>query len=536
MPDTMIEEFDATPRKSILSALSSDTDKFSAILELIDNSYTSWIQKGLTSPLNIFIEFNKEKNTLRYKDNGGGMDRSELKAFLKPGDTTAKKDHKGISLYGVGSKRSSFFISDSFEVVSRRNDGETLKIIMAKEWLYDPDNWKHKLYKTDEIEPNCTILTFQDIKFFLDDNYLNELKNRISSSYVDIIGSKFSVFVNEEPVPSPTAYEWLFLPYIKPSKHSYRVSINKMKAEVTFTLGLLSKSSQIGQYGFDIICNGRLIVKDLRDPEIGFKEGELGNPHARFARFKGIVVFNGPVGIMPWNSTKNGIDYSKPLFRKIRERLIMHSKPYTRESNRLSVSGVEQLPTDTGTHQIELIDHGDIENPSNDYIIQESSPRPKVENKKSELPSLNLAVKKYSNLIRKENLYRALIEGIYVPIHLMKQTKFDYRNRYALIILDNTCELMLKKYIREQKKMSVKDAKSYFDNKDFKGLIEDAKKLLGNKEIDETLWKMIMDFREKRNDTNHTDPELIVPDSNIKDFQRILIHLFDKLFEVNLHE
>ena len=149
MQDTLVEEFDATPKKSIISALSSDTDKLSAILELIDNSYTSWIQKGLTHPLNIFLEFNKEKQIFRYKDNGGGMNRSELRAFLKPGDTTAKTDHKGISLYGVGSKRSSFFISDSFAVVSRRNDGETLKITMTKEWLYDLDNWKHKMYRTD---------------------------------------------------------------------------------------------------------------------------------------------------------------------------------------------------------------------------------------------------------------------------------------------------------------------------------------------------------------------------------------------------
>ena len=533
MTDTLIEEFDATPKKSIINALSSDTDRFSAILELIDNSYTSWIQKGLTGPLNIFVDFNNEKRTLKYKDNGGGMNRSELKAFLKPGDTTAEKDHKGISLYGVGSKRSSFFISDTFEVVSRRNDGETLKIAMAKEWLDEQDNWKHKMYRTDENEPNCTILTFQDVKFSLDENYINELKNRISSSFGEIIGPKFSVSVNEVAIPSPTAYEWLFVPWIKPSKHHYKVAINRMNADVTFTVGLLSKSSQIGQYGFDIICNGRLIAKDLRDPEIGFREGELGNPHARFARFKGIVVFDGPVGIMPWNSTKTGIDYSKSLFRKIRERLIMHSKPYTRESNRLSVSGVE-LPIDPGTHTIELIDHGDVENPKNDYTIQESQ-RPKlpVKKKSSELTSLYLAFKKYEDLIKKENLYRALIEGIYVSMHLMKQAKFDYRNRYALIIMDNTCELMLKKYIREQKKMTTKNAKSYFDSKDFKNLVEDAK-ILANKGVDDTIWKRIMDFREKRNDTNHTDPELIVPDSSIKEFREILVHLFDVFFNVDL--
>lgn len=535
MPDILIEEIDATPKKSIINALSSDTDQFSAILELIDNSYTSWIQKTLTHPLKIFIDFNNEKHTLVYRDNGGGMNKDKLKAFLKPGDTTAEKTHKGISLYGVGSKRSSFFISDSFEVVSRRNDGETLKITMTKEWLNDTDNWKHKLYRTDEIEQDSTILTFQEVKISLDDKYINELKNRISSSFREIIGSNFSVYVNGELISSPAAYEWLFLPWIKPSKHHYKVTINKMEADVTFTLGVLRRSSQIGQYGFDIICNGRLIAKDLRDPEIGFKNGELGNPHARLGRFKGIVEFEGPVGIMPWNSTKNGLDYSKGLFKKVRDRLIMHSKPYTRESNRLSVGGLEPQPTDSAVHTIELIDHGDIENPTNDYDIQNPKP-PDIETKRhsSELTSLSLAVKKYENLIKKEDLYRALIEGVYVPFHLMKQKKFDYRNRYAFIILDNTCELMLKKYIREKKKMTAKAAKTYFDNRDFKSLVDDAKKLIGADPENETIWKMIMDFREKRNDTNHTDPELIVPDSNIIDFQKILIHLFGKFFDVDL--
>lgn len=535
MADFLIDSFDATPKKTIIKALLSDTDKYSAILELIDNSYTSWLQKEQSKSLSIIMEINNEDHILKYKDNGGGMNIDEMKAFLRPGDTTAEKKHKGISLYGVGAKRSSFFISDTFEVITRRDNGKTLKVTVPKDWLSE-SGWKYDIYGTDDIEPNSTVLTFKEVKFSLDDSYVDELLKRISSSFGGIIGTRFSVSVNGVTVEPPPECDWMFSPWIKPSKHRYKVTIDGMAADVNFTLGLLNKSSQIGQYGFDIICNGRLIVENLRDPEIGFREGELGRPHARFARFKGIVEFNGPVGIMPWNSTKTGLDYSKPLFRKIRDRLIMYSKPYTRESNRQSVEGV-QSTISVGRKPIELIDHGDIENPVGDYPIPEKQiVRKRIKQKQPSLPSFdqilthNDAVIK---LINREDLYKALIEGIYVSMHLMKKTKFDYRNRFAFIIMDNTCELMLKKYIREQKKMDSRNANDYFDSTDFKKLVKDAGKQ-AKANIDDDIWTRIIAFREKRNNMNHDDPELIVPDSLIEEFRGILIHLFKLFFDVDL--
>ncbi len=151
MVDQLVEEFNAPPKKTIISAISSDTDRYSAILELIDNSYTSWIQKEGNYPLMVNINFNNQVGSLVYSDNAGGMDIPELKAFLTLGDTTAQKDHKGISLYGVGAKRTSFFISHSFEVQTRRSEGKTLKVKIEPDWLDRPEDWKHKIYQTDDI-------------------------------------------------------------------------------------------------------------------------------------------------------------------------------------------------------------------------------------------------------------------------------------------------------------------------------------------------------------------------------------------------
>jgi len=69
----LIDNFDAIPKKNIIKALSSDTDKYTPILELIDNSYTSWLQKELSNPLNIIMEIDNEDRILKYIDNSGGM-------------------------------------------------------------------------------------------------------------------------------------------------------------------------------------------------------------------------------------------------------------------------------------------------------------------------------------------------------------------------------------------------------------------------------------------------------------------------------
>jgi len=539
MTDFLIDNFDAIPKKNIIKALLSDTDKYTAILELIDNSYTSWLQKELSNPLNIIMEIDNKDQILKYIDNAGGMNIDDIKAFLRIGDTTAEEKHRGISLYGVGAKRSSFFLSDTFEVITRRNNEKTLKVTIPRDWLNE-NSWKYDIYGTDDIEPNSTILTFKEVKFSLDDTYVIELSKKISSSFRVIIGKNFSVSVNGKPIESPPEYEWAYLPWFKPSKHHYKVTVGEMIADVTFTLGLLNKSSQVGNYGFDIICNGRLIVENLRDPEIGFREGELGKPHARLARFKGLIEFNGPVGIMPWNSTKTGLDYSKPLFKMIKERLIMYSKPYIRESNRQSVEGSSSSIPDV-TEPIKEIDHGDIRNPKNDYTIPDKIPDKQIKKKQkgiqsSHLPKFNRIItenKQVKKLIDHDDIYRALFEGVYVPMKLIKISEFDYRNRFAFIIMDNTCELMLKKYLREKKKMNIGDANNYFDKTEFKKLVEDARKQV-NANKDDDIWERIKTFREQRNMLNHVYPELTVPDSIIEQYKHILIHLFKLFFDLDL--
>lgn len=532
MVDQLIEEFNALPKKTIINAISSDTDRYSAILELIDNSYTSWIQKEVSAPLSVDIDFNSHVGSLIYRDNAGGMDINELKAFLTPGDTTAKKDHKGVSLYGVGAKRSSFFISDSFEVRTRRSEGKTLKVEIDPRWLDEAEDWRHKIYQTEDIESGSTQITFNKVKFETDENYIADLIKRISSSFPEIIGEKFKVMVNGKEIPAPGSYEWLYAIGVSPVKHVYDVNIGKMSAKVTFTVGLMAKSSQIGLYGFDIICNGRLIAQNLRDPEIGFKDGDLGNPHARFARFKGIISFEGPVGIMPWNSTKTGLDYSKQLFLKIRGRIVMHSKPYVRESSRMINNKGEEK--DGYVHgPIDIKYHGDVENPVNDYPFPDPAPRTKDAAKKKEPVYIKKATQKYALKIKREQIYGSIIEGIDIANFVSRQERFDSRNRQALIILDNTCELMLKKFLKEKKNLSENDQIGYFKKNTFNDLLSEAKGLVDDRFNDEA-WELIKTNRVRRNELNHLNPDLTVSDNTIKQFRIILINLLGIFFGIDV--
>lgn len=534
MVDILIEVINALPRKNVIKALVSDTDKYLAVLELIDNSYTSWIAKGQSSNLSVSISFSPSNRSMMFRDNAGGMNKQELIAFLSPGETTSVSDGKGISLFGVGAKRSSFFLSMNFSVLTRRGESETLKVVVEKDWLSEQDNWKHKLYSTDNIEPNTTVLQFENISFSVDAAYLQELKHRIESTYSLVLGKRFSISVDNERLISPNEYEWLSTQSVKPVKHVYHATVRNMQVAISFTVGLLTKGSQVGQYGFDIVCNGRQVAKDLKDPEIGFRDTELGKPHPKLARFKGIVDFEGAQSVMPWNSTKSGLDYSSKTFLMVKDRLIMHSKPYTRESSRMAYEK-DSKNSGGSVAQVEEIDHGNIDDPVNDYPLPppEKNAKPtKPKMRKTPLTSLQQAKIAYKALLTKDDLYAALIEGVYAA-RKISDSKFDFKDRFALILIDNTCELILKRYIREQKGMTAKQADGYFANKSFRNYVDDAKVFAG-KSVSDVEWAQILKLREIRNNLNHQHSDLTVPPNTIRAYEKILVNLFDVFFEVDL--
>ena len=109
----------------------------------------------------------------------------------------------------------------------------------------------------------------------------------------------------------------------------------KISAEITAGL-IRDRDPEGDNYGVYFYCNHRLIVKEERTRDVGyFVSGEAGVPHTDASLCRVIVRLQGPAQLMPWNTSKNGINYSDHVFQQIRPRLIPLVTYYSSLSRRL---------------------------------------------------------------------------------------------------------------------------------------------------------------------------------------------------------
>jgi len=80
------------------------------------------------------------------------------------------------------------------------------------------------------------------------------------------------------------------------------------------TIGLLRATTTGQQYGFDIICNGRLLQRCVK-AELGFcpksKGGWGFSPSQKISMVRGVIYLCGPSKAMPWRSNKVEFDDEK---------------------------------------------------------------------------------------------------------------------------------------------------------------------------------------------------------------------------------
>lgn len=107
-----------------------------------------------------------------------------------------------------------------------------------------------------------------------------------------------------------------------------------MSAEITVGL-IRDRIPDEENYGAYFYCNHRLIVKELRSPDVGYVSGLIGVPHPDASLCRGIVRLQGPAKLMPWNSTKSGINIAHPVFEHLRPTLTELMAHFSSLSRRL---------------------------------------------------------------------------------------------------------------------------------------------------------------------------------------------------------
>ena len=269
------------------------------------------------------------------------------------------------------------------------------------------------------------------------------MTTHLGETYHWFINEGCTITVNGDAVTARWFETWAFPTGFAPHSAVFEVEVAEGgKIAVAITAGLIrDRVPEEDNYGVYFYCNHRLIVKELRTREVGyFVTSEAGVPHPDASLCRAIVRLQGPARLMPWNSTKNGINFGQVPFQHVRPTLIPLVSHFSKLSRRLKNDWDREVYRHN-TGAIQKIEPADVA--SKARIVLPPLPRvrkPQVEHLKSH----------NKKQIHDMPWTLGLVEAI-GAVQVITRQRFDTKNRIALILLDSNFEIALKEFVVHRK-------------------------------------------------------------------------------------
>ncbi|HXI72744.1 MAG TPA: ATP-binding protein [Verrucomicrobiae bacterium] len=437
---TEVGKIDGTPEKRMFWSIMSDYDLTTGICELVDNAIDIWMRQKPRGSLLLQLWLDPDRQFIIVKDNAGGVSQADLRLLVTPGASTNDPNFESIGYFGVGSKRAVVALAEQVVIKTREKDGKSYQLDISKDWLEMP-TWEMPAYEIPSIDPGITIIELSQLKHTVSQSDIDHLLIHLGQTYewfLQIDGCRIEV--NEVTIQPLSFEKWAFPPEHRPRQAPFDVGLSghgKLGVEITAGL-ILDRDPEADNYGVYFYCNNRLIVKELKVRDVGyFVTTEAGVPHPDASLCRVIVRFNGKAKLMPWTSSKTGINFSHPAFQQIRPTLIQLVSHFTALSRRTK-----------DDWQGKVLSHADGE-------IERMSPSDMAQGKKLILPPLPRVNKphveqlkaKNKNQIKDQPWTLGLVEAIAAVDLVSKQKQLSTRSRIALILLDSNFEIALKEFV-----------------------------------------------------------------------------------------
>ncbi|HEY0826847.1 MAG TPA: ATP-binding protein [Bacilli bacterium] len=353
------KEVNAQPTKEFfINMLVKDIPLMGAIQDLIDNCVDGAIKirsNNNYEGLIIQIDFDNEKFII--DDNCGGFSthiaRNYAFRFGRPED--APDLPHSVGRFGVGMKRALFKIGNYFTLTSRTTESY-FKL------NFDVELWKKKIdwtLKLDEIEEEqqsgpygtrieVSTLNESVAEQFVDEKFRNTLVREVRVSHEKVIEKGLAIIINEIKLAYvPT--ELFVSDDIKPA--FYEEEINGVMMRI---YAGISKTGYPKEAGWYIYCNGRLLIEANKTELTGWGEG---HPlyHNIYAMFRGYVFFEASDSyLLPWNTTKNGIDHDSKVYRYSRQKMVNMMKPVTDFLKKIKDNPYGEEDNDNSEYETEM--------------------------------------------------------------------------------------------------------------------------------------------------------------------------------------
>ena len=523
---TEIQPIDGTPVKRMFWSIISDYDLKTGLCELIDNALDLWILAGQKKPLKVEVELDVDRQLITVIDNAGGVKEEDLRLLVAPGGSRNEPGAEVIGVFGVGSKRAGIALGEQGLIRTRFSRGRTFELDITKEWL-ESEDWRLPAYEIPDIDPGTTHVDISHLRTPFSQHNVDEMILHLGETYDWFLREGCTIEVNRTSV-GPRHFEtWAFPPGFVPQSAAFDVDLGPGKISVAITAGLIQdRVPEQDNYGVYFYCNHRLIVKELKTREVGyFVTSEAGVPHPDASLCRVIVRFQGPAQLMPWNSSKSGINFNHPLFKQVRPILIRLVSHFSSLSRRLKDDWKGNVfRYDSGA--IEKIDPEEIA-PGKRLILP---PLPRVNKAHAEQLKLLNRVQ-----IQKKPWTLGLVEAM-AAVDIISRQRLETRNRIALILLDSNFEIALKEFVVHRKDLF---PRRQFDDAAIRKLFERRNQVIAavaqKVKIPQTLLDKARHYYDLRNKFIHERATVAITDSDVENYRSTIQRILAILFELKFH-
>ncbi|MCW8130300.1 MAG: ATP-binding protein [Planctomycetota bacterium] len=340
---TATNQADASPTKEFfIYMLTRDIELIRAIIDLVDNCVDGARKLSGEDSYNRFsIRLEVDTKKFRISDNCGGIPfeiaRDYAFRFGRPEAMPALKH--SIGQFGVGMKRAFFKLGRRFEIDSRTNTSLFKMAVDVEEWK-KMSEWKfgfskidlsYKLKSSEEAGTNILVAPLHDSvseQFGLE-NFVTRLRHELADAHRENLAKGLTISVNNLPIESKIL-EFLQAKNLKPAHTSFKIKLKK-KQPVKVDLYCGIGESRPAESGWYVFCNGRLVLGADQTIKTGWGEGGgriIPKWHGQYSRFFGLIFFNcDDAGMLPWNTTKSGIDGDSSIYIAARLEMIKITRP-----------------------------------------------------------------------------------------------------------------------------------------------------------------------------------------------------------------
>jgi hypothetical protein len=513
-----VDRISAAPTKRVFLSIIADYDLNRSICELIDNALDIWVRDGSRNPLVVKIELEKDQQTIHVIDNAGGVNKNELTFVVGPGQTGNLPSEEIIGIFGVGTKRAVVALAEDITITTRYKDDKTYQVELDAAWLQSED-WDLLVYEVPDIDQGTTVINLQSLRVQITEESISQLKQHLNATYAYFLNDpRITIKVNSDQLEPITFEDWAYPPKFPPHKYVGSISSEDggiVKVEVL--AGLTKESSPAGgEYGVYFYCNKRLIARGLKNYDVGFTKGLAGKPHPSMSLTRVIVSLNGPAQLMPWNSSKSGINPNHKVFIALRNFLVQVVKDWASLSRRwVSQWSEEVFKYDSGN--IKVVNITNFPDAKKSYLPQ----LPKLRHRYGDL------VLQVNRIIAKDKPWTTGLYESVVAIDLISKQKLREKNRICLILLDSTLEIAFKEYLVYE------SGQPYNDNKLinlFKNRNEVEKEVQKYIQFPLSLWQKINYFYGIRCKLVHERTTIGISDEQLAEYRETVQNILKDLF------